>query len=98
MPTDKMAKEFDLFHSNRDLASMERTASQKSIIIGHLAIAFRPWDLHEGSKENVKNLDQKLIIPTWGMLYCGGAKQVWSELENISDEYQVGLHVESFAW
>jgi hypothetical protein len=32
------------------------------------------------------------------MLYCGGAKQVLSELEKISDEYQIGLHVESFAW
>jgi hypothetical protein len=64
-------------------------------------MGFRPWDGHEGSKEYVKNLDRKLIIPpTWGMLYCGGAsKQVLSELEKISEEYQAGLHAESsFAW
>jgi hypothetical protein len=103
LPTDKMSQEFDLFHSSGgDLVSPERTPSRRRAshqsIIGHLAMGFRPWDRHEGSKAYVKNLDKKLIIPTWGMLYCGGAKQVLSELENISDEYQVRLHVESFAW
>jgi hypothetical protein len=64
----------------------------------HLAIGFCPWDHYEGAKNYVKNLDKKLILPTWGMLYCGGAKQVLSELEKISDEHQIGLHIESFAW
>jgi hypothetical protein len=99
-----MSQEFDLlFHSSSDLAGPKRTpscrrASHQLIMIGHLAIGFRPWDQHKGSKEYVKNLDKKLIIPTRGMLYCGGAKQVLSELEKISDECQIGLHVELFAW
>ena len=35
------------------------------------------------------------------LLLCyilGGAKPVLRALEDISDEYGIGLHVESFAW
>ena len=69
-----------------------------SLIRQHLAMGFRPWDKHQGADKYVKNLDKKTVIRTWGMLYCGGAKQVLAELNHISDEYQLGLHVESFAW
>jgi hypothetical protein len=60
-----------------------------AVIIGHLAITFRPWDYHKGAKKFVNNLYKKLILPTWGMFYCGGVKQVLSELGKISDEQQI---------
>jgi hypothetical protein len=64
----------------------------------NLSIGFRPWNCQEGANKYVKNLDKKLVLQTWGMLYCGGAKPVLNVLEEISDEFDIGLHVESFAW
>ena len=67
-------------------------------ILENLSIGFRPWEYHPGASDYVKSLDKKMVIPTWGMLYCGGAKPVLDDLKRISDEYHLGLHVESFAW
>jgi hypothetical protein len=67
-------------------------------ILSHLDIGFRPWDYHGGATYYVKNLDKHMILQTWGILYCGGFKVVEEELKNISDEYRICLHVESFAW
>jgi hypothetical protein len=67
-------------------------------ILSNLDIGFRPWDSQEGAREYVKNLDRNMILPTWGILYCGGTKVVEQELRKISDEYRICLHVESFSW
>jgi hypothetical protein len=61
-------------------------------------MGFCPCDTIDGAKEYVKQLDPHLVLPTWGMLYCGGAKMVLEDLEKISEEYNIGLHVESFSW
>jgi hypothetical protein len=82
--------------SGRDVDCSIHSASD--CILENLAIGFRPWEYHPGATDYVKNLDKKMVIPTWGMLYCGGAKPVLDDLKRISDEYQIGLHVESFAW
>eukprot|EP00980_Cylindrotheca_fusiformis_P012456 scaffold3054_cov129-Cylindrotheca_fusiformis.AAC.20 len=42
----------------------------------NLAIDFRPWDYNSGASDYVKQLDKKMVISTWGMMYCGGAKPV----------------------
>ena len=63
-----------------------------------LTMGFSPRDKIDGAKEYVKQLDPHLVLPTWGMLYCGGAKMVLEDLEKISEEYNIGLHVESFSW
>ena len=80
--------------SNRLDESIKLSESIKGI----LTIGFRPWIYHDGACKYVKDLNKKLVMPTWGMLYCGGAKQVLKVLEEISDEYEINLHVESFAW
>mmetsp|Transcript_16163 Transcript_16163/g.39533 ORF Transcript_16163/g.39533 Transcript_16163/m.39533 type:complete len:496 (-) Transcript_16163:319-1806(-) len=80
----------------RDVDSSRRSASE--YVMQNLGIGFRPWEYHPGAERYVQNLDQKMVIPTWGMLYCGGAKPVLNDLKRISDEYHIGLHVESFAW
>lgn len=99
LPTQAILNEFmsssDL-QSGRGAKRCARRVSES--IMGHLAIGFRPWDHRGGARKYVKQLDKKLVMPTWGMLYCGGAKPVLGELEKISDEYQICLHVESFAW
>jgi ferric-chelate reductase len=77
-------------------STAQRRASAQ--IMEHLSMDFRPWKYHEGASKFVKGLDKKLVLPTWGMIYCGGAKPVLKALEEISDEYEIGLHVESFAW
>jgi hypothetical protein len=49
-------------------------------------------------KTFVKNLDPKKVLSTWGMLYCGGAKVVEQDLQQIAQEYKLDLHIESFGW
>ena len=76
-----------------------------------LRIGFKPWEevqvqsLSQDTdatnicpKRFVKNLDRKKVLSTWGMLYCGGAKVVEQDLKQISEEYQLDLHIESFGW
>ena len=64
----------------------------------NLGLGFRPWDRHGCASNYVKGLDKQLVLPTWGMLYCGGAKKLEEDLKKISDEYHLPLHVESFGW
>ena len=85
--------------SDLELGAPQRSRRRLSAsIMGHLEIGFRPWEEHPDAHEYVKNLDKHLVLPTWGLLYCGGAKQVEADLKKIADEYQLGIHIESFAW
>jgi hypothetical protein len=93
---EAIAKERRL-HSSEEMAP-KRSRRSSASIIDHLKIGFRPWEEHPDAHEYVKNLDKQLVIPTWGLLYCGGAKQVEADLKKIADEYQLGIHIESFAW
>jgi hypothetical protein len=90
------SKDFDA--SGQTQGTVGRNRPFFSYYHEHMDIAFRPWDKHDCSKEYVKKLDKKLVLRTWGMLYCGGARVVEEELKKIADEYKVCLHVESFAW
>ena len=63
-----------------------------------LALGFRPWEYHRKASQYVKGLDKKLILPTWGLLYCGGAKMVEKAVKDLSDEYGIDSHIESFRW
>ena len=67
-------------------------------IFDNLALGFCPWDKQDGAKEYVKNLDQNLVLRTWGVLYCGGAKKLEKDLRKVTDNYGLQIHVESFAW
>jgi hypothetical protein len=95
LPTEKMSGEFCMM---KDAPLNQSMQTCQETIMSHLDIGFRPWDTHAGAKEYVKNLDKNMVLPTWGMLYCGGTKVVVEELRKISDEYRICLHVESFAW
>ena len=78
-------------------ASKKKRASEK-FIFDHLSIGFCPWDKQDGAKEYVKNLDQHLVLNTWGVLYCGGAKKLEKDLRKVTENYGLQIHVESFAW
>lgn len=91
---EKMSREFCMMKDN----ILHRSIERHTTIMSHLDIGFRPWDSHAGAKEYVKALDKNKVLPTWGMLYCGGTKIVEEELKKMSEEYQLCLHVESFAW
>jgi hypothetical protein len=67
-------------------------------IFDHLEFSFKPWEEHPEAHSFVKDLSKENIIPTWGMLYCGGAKVLENELQTISDKYHLDLHIESFGW
>lgn len=70
----------------------------EDFLMSRLSMGFCPWNTVDGSKEYVKQLDPQLVLPTWGILYCGGAKMVLDDLTAISEEYKISLHVESFDW
>lgn len=97
LPADVIEEDLASTIGSSVISQKRRRRASKSIK-EHLAIGFRPWDYHSDASRYVKNLDRKLILSTWGMLYCGGAKPVLADLKNISDEYQIGLHIESFSW
>lgn len=59
---------------------------------------FKPWEKSKEAKKYVKGLDPHSILSTWGILYCGGSKAIEDTLKQISEEYQVSLNMESFAW
>jgi len=59
--------------------------------------AFLPWKENEMQTRFVKRLDRH-IMSTWGIMYCGGSKAVISTLQEISFDYNIDLHIDSFAW
>jgi hypothetical protein len=93
-----VSSEFGFVNSKDFDASGRTQRTDHSHFLRYMDIGFRPWDKHVSSKDYVKNLDKDLVLPTWGLLYCGGAKVVQEELNQIADEFRICLHVESFAW
>ncbi len=59
--------------------------------------AFQPCDKNESQERCVKRLDSK-ILATWGIMYCGGSKPVITDLRELSQDYDIDLHIDSFKW
>lgn len=59
--------------------------------------AFKPWKKNAQQENFVKNLD-KSIMSTWGIFFCGGSGGVITDLRGISFDYNIDLHIDSFAW
>ena len=59
--------------------------------------SFRLWEESEEQQVLVKKLDYRAIA-SWGIMYCGGSKGVIKTLQGISIDYNIDLHVDSFAW
>jgi len=60
--------------------------------------AFKPWEKNKGARTYVRGLDPDTVLPTWGILYCGGSAAVQDALQQISEEYDISMEVESFNW
>ena len=60
--------------------------------------AFKPWEKNETQEKCVRRLDKDHIMSTWGMMYCGGSQPVIETLKEISIDYRLDLHIDSFAW
>ena len=58
---------------------------------------FRLWEENEVQKVYVKRLDDH-VMSSWGMMYCGGSQGVLSALRETSIDYNIDLHIDSFAW
>ncbi|KAL7535065.1 hypothetical protein ACHAXR_006247 [Thalassiosira sp. AJA248-18] len=59
--------------------------------------SFRLYEENEVQNMCVKRLDNN-VMASWGTMYCGGSKQVISALEEVSNDYNIDLHIDSFAW
>ena len=59
--------------------------------------SFQLYEDSEVQCTHVKRLDNH-VMSSWGMMYCGGSQPVISTLEKVSINYNIDLHVDSFAW
>lgn len=62
-----------------------------------LSPGFQPWKKSVSQEKCCKRFSED-VLSTWGIMYCGGSKPVISALREISIEYSVDLHIDSFAW
>jgi len=62
--------------------------------------ASMPWERSKNTvaRRYVKELSLDMVLSTWGILYCGGSPAVEKTLKAISNEYNISLDCESFAW
>ena len=59
--------------------------------------SFHPWRENEAQERYVKEIDAK-VMKTWGIFFCGGSEGVISDLRALSMDYNIDLHIDSFAW
>jgi len=59
--------------------------------------AFCPWEESTSQERCVARFDDD-IMSTWGIMYCGGSQPVISALKDISIDYDIDLHIDSFSW
>jgi ferric-chelate reductase len=62
-----------------------------------LVPSFCPWIANEEQGRFVKSLDED-VMSTWAVMYCGGSKSVIRDLQGLSIDYNIDVHVDSFAW
>jgi len=62
-----------------------------------LVPTFCPWIANEEQERFVKNLD-KDVMSTWAVMYCGGSKSVIRDLQGLSIDFNIDVHVDSFTW
>ena len=61
------------------------------------ALSFKPWEKHDESKTYVSELP-KNVAKKYGMLYCGGSHGMIDILKDLSLDYGIDLHIDSFGW
>ena len=88
-------------HARRSLSQM-RWASMMKVVNGRcpnalLKPSFHPWRENEAQERYVKEIDAN-VMKTWGIFFCGGSEDVISDLRALSMDYNIDLHIDSFAW
>lgn len=84
---------------SRILPNLPQTDVDPNLImkrVRHLAGIWKP-NMH--AKRSIKQMDQRASqLSRWGIMYCGASSQVKDTLKSLSDEYEISMHYESFAW
>ena len=88
-------------HARGSLSQM-RWASMMKVVNGRcpnalLKPSFHPWRENEAQERYVKEIDAN-VMKTWGIFFCGGSEDVISDLRALSMDYNIDLHIDSFAW
>ena len=61
--------------------------------------SFKPWEADStDAKLYVESLDDKQVLATWGVLYCGGKGTLADAVTEVSKQYRIKIALESFAW
>jgi hypothetical protein len=76
---------------------LKKVVIEKGSIALLLQPSFHHWRENEKQESLAKKLDAN-IISTWGIFYCGGSDGVILDLREISLDFNVDLHIDSFAW
>ena len=84
-------------------ASMTWNAVNTAVSQTHLENAlqnsFKPWEAEStDTKAYVESLDDKQVLATWGVLYCGGKSPLADSVSEVSKQYGINIALESFAW
>ena len=61
--------------------------------------SFKPWEAEStDTKAYVESLDDKQVLATWGVLYCGGKTPLADSVAEVSKQYGINIALESFEW
>lgn len=61
--------------------------------------AYKPWEQDSSeSREYVNSLDRRLVLNTWGAMYCGGQGPLANNLRKACKDFGISLAIESFKW
>ena len=70
----------------------------EAIISGYGSAVSAPAPAREGTTiGSADKQKRRRMLNGWQVMYCGGAAPLVAQLQQISEKYQVGLKVESFA-
>ena len=59
--------------------------------------SFKPWEKDSDCEVYAAGLPHS-VTKNWGMMYCGGSPIMIDFLKDISLDYDIDIHIDSFAW
>jgi predicted ferric reductase len=88
---------FDLGEMDEEISDDEEAGTFETEEEDTGTHSFKPWEKDQDCEIYVGGLSSK-VMKNWGMMYCGGSPIMIDILKDISIDYDIDLHIDSFAW